>query len=105
MKTKDIIFEEAIEFVDDNIFGNDMEHTYDCECKDCVAIGTLSDPSDTSAPKKIKIEYPSLEEILEDEDACDYILQYRGLYDLTASDINYGDIMMAYGDIVEVLEK
>lgn len=105
MSTKDIIFEEAIEFVDDDIFGNDMEHEYNCECKDGVAIGTLCDESDTNAPKKIKIEYPLLKEILEDEDKCDYILQYRGLYDLTASDINYGDIMMAYGDIVEVLEK
>lgn len=101
MKT---IFEEGIEFNQRDIFGDDQEHEYNCECNDGVAICTLCDPSDTNAPKKIKVTYPTLEEILADEDDCEQILNYRGLYDLNASDIHYGDVMVTFGEITEILE-
>jgi hypothetical protein len=45
-----------------------------------------------------------LEEILADEDDCDHILEYRGLYDLTPSDIHYGDVMVTFGEITEILK-
>ena len=93
------VFEQEIEFVDE-LLGDDKEHTYNCECGDGMAVGTLCDES--NAPKEIKIEYPKLSTL--DEDTCDYVLQYRGLYDLTAKDINYGDVMMALGKITEILK-
>jgi len=47
------------------------------------------------------MEYPTLNEVLSDKGGvADDILQYRGLWDKTADDIHYGDIMMYLGEIV-----
>jgi hypothetical protein len=47
------------------------------------------------------MEYPTRNDVLSDMGGvADDILQYRGLYDLDASDITYGDIMMYLGEIV-----
>ena len=92
-KTMDYILETSVEVL---IGGNAV--TYDMECYDGYAIGTLVD--DVDAPATIRMEYPKLEDVLKDLDLCHRILFYRGLGDKTASDIHYGDIMMYLGEIV-----
>lgn len=99
------VIENEILFVDKWTFGDDHEHSYDCDCCDGVAICTRTDPNDTTIPMQIKVTYPTLDEILADEDKCDHILKYRGLHDLKPSDIHYGDVMMAYGEITKVLKR
>ena len=90
----DYILEQGIEVL---IGGN--EAAYDMECYDGYAIGTLVD--DVDAPATIRMEYPKLVDVLSDMGGvADDILQYRGLYDKTAEDIHYGDIMMYLGEIV-----
>ena len=90
----DYILERGIEVL---IGGNEV--AYDMECYDGYAIGTLVD--DVDAPATIRMEYPKLEDVLSDMGGvADDILQYRGLYDKTADDIHYGDIMMYLGEIV-----
>lgn len=90
----DYILEQGIEVL---IGGNEV--AYDMECYDGYAIGTLVD--DVDAPATIRMEYPKLEDVLSDMGGvADDILQYRGLYDKTANDIHYGDIMMYLGEIV-----
>ena len=78
--------------------GNNV--AYDMECYDGYAIGKLVD--DVDAPATIRMEYPTLDEVLSDKGGiADDILFYRGLWDKTADDIHYGDIMMYLGEIVE----
>jgi hypothetical protein len=90
----DYILETSVEVL---IGGNEV--TYDMECYDGYAIGKLVD--DVDAPATIRMEYPTLADVLSDMGGvADDILQYRGLYDLDASDITYGDIMMYLGEIV-----
>ena len=72
---------------------------YDLECYDGYATGERICDTE-NAPKNVRLEYPTLEEVLADEQKASYVLEYRGLYDLTPSDIHYGDIMMAYGEVV-----
>ena len=90
----DYILEEGIEVL---IGGNEV--AYDMECYDGYAIGKLAD--DVDAPATIRMEYPKLEDVLDDDDLCLSILFYRGLFDKTANDIHYGDIMMCLGGIVK----
>ena len=50
------------------------------------------------------MEYPTLEEVLSDKGGiAEDILLYRGLWDKSADDICYGDIMMCLGEIVSYL--
>ena len=92
--TMDYILETSVEVL---IGGNEV--TYDMECYDGYAIGKLAD--DVDAPATIRMEYPKLEDVLDDDDLCLSILFYRGLFDKTANDIHYGDIMMYLGGIVK----
>lgn len=92
------------------IFENEIEvtigehtYTYDMECGDGEAIGTLCDSNAPIAPKRIKMTYPKLADVLADEDMANDVLEYRGLYDLTPSDIHYGDVMMAYGEVASII--
>lgn len=71
---------------------------YDLECYDGYAIGKRVCDTD-QAPMDIKMTYPTLAEVKANEELANYILKYRGLYDLTIDDIHYGDIMMALGEI------
>lgn len=90
----DYILEEGVEVL---IGGNEV--AYDMECYDGYAIGKLVD--DVDAPSTIRMEYPKLADVLSDiGGVADDILQYRGLFDKTADDIHYGDIMMYLGEIV-----
>lgn len=98
METKDTIFESGIE-----VTIGEFTYEYDVECKDGEAIGTLCDSNAPIAPKTIKMTYPKLADVLADEDMANHVLQYRGLYDLTPSDIHYGDVMMTYGDVASVI--
>lgn len=94
MENMDYILEEGIEVL--TIDGKEVE--YDMECYDGYAIGKLAD--DVDAPATIRMEYPKLEDVLKDDDLCYHILKYRGLWDKTAADIHFGDIMMYLGEIV-----
>ena len=100
-----MIRESEVLFVDKWTFGDENEHSYDCDCCDGVAICTRTDPNDTTIPKQIKVTYPTLDEILADEDKCNHILRYCGLYDLKPSGIHYGDVMITYGEITKVLKR
>lgn len=75
------------------------EVTYDLKCYDGYAFGCRRDDNE-KAPKEIRMEYPTLAEVKEDDEKANYVLEYRGLYDLSVDDIHYGDIMMAYGQVV-----
>lgn len=81
----------------------DYTNLYDLKCRDGEAIGTLCplDLNDPDAARVIKMEYPKLADVLADEDMCEEILNYRGLHDLSPSDIHYGDVMMVFGEVVE----
>lgn len=90
----DYILEEGVEVL---IGGKEV--AYDMECYDGYAIGKLVD--DVDAPAIIRMEYPKIADVLSDMGGvADDILQYRGLFDKTADDIHYGDIMMYLGEIV-----
>lgn len=79
----------------------DEEVIYDFRCYDGYAIGTMVCDA-PNAPQEIKMSYPTLAEVSDDEELADYILRYRGLYDLKHNDIHYGDIMMALGELYEL---
>lgn len=89
---------EEVSFRDYEFFKDSQGHIYDVECFDGYGIGTNIDDED-DAPRTIKVIYPTLEEVLSNEKDTEYVLRYRGLYDLTPANINYDDIMMAYGKI------
>lgn len=92
-----VIYEDEITIFDEKLFGDDNEHYYSMECYDGYAIGKTTE-GDGIRPV-IKMTYPKLDEVLADEKLSKYVLQYRGLYDLTPEDIHYGDVMMALGEI------
>lgn len=97
MEIKSILCEE-VSFWDYEFFMDKEEHIYDVECFDGYGIGINIDNED-DAPRTIKVIYPTLEEVLSNEKDTEYVLRYRGLYDLTPANIKYDDIMMAYGKI------
>jgi hypothetical protein len=99
MENKDFVIEDEV-FVC-TISGYE-EVPYRMECYDGYANGTLLNEEEyPNAPKNIRMEYPTRNDVLSDMGGvADDILQYRGLYDLDASDITYGDIMMYLGEIV-----
>ena len=79
---------------------NNKEYEYDMTCYDGYAYGVLRENT-TDVPNIIKMEYPTLDEVLYDMGGVAYdTLQYRGLWDLDTSKIHYGDIMMCLGEIV-----
>lgn len=80
------------------------EVPYRMVCYDGYAEGTLidDDAEFPNAPKTIRMEYLTLDEVLSDKGGiADDILCYRGLYNLNEQDIHYGDIMMYLGEVVE----
>lgn len=75
------------------------EGMYDVDCYDGYAFATLTDDvEDAGLPKNVKLIYPTKAEVLADEEMTQEVLEYRGLYDLGAEDIHFGDIMMCRGD-------
>ena len=100
----DYVWEESIEFENEDFFGDDDVHIYDCKCYDGYAICRLSAEEDNFGPDIIRVTYPTREEVLTDESMADEVLKYRGLYDVGPNDITYGDIMMKFGEEEEVLQ-
>jgi hypothetical protein len=96
------IIETDIEFINEEVFGDDKGHYYNVECFDGYAIAKLADAEDKVAPKELRLTYPVMEHIKEDDDLCDTILKYRGLYDKDKGDIHYGDIMLYCGIIEKI---
>ena len=95
---------EEVYFNDKKIFGDDEEHYYDVECFDGYAIATKSKVCDNdNAPAKLKVTYPKREEVVKNKKLAAEVLDYRGLDDLTAKDITFGDIMIYLGKL-EVME-
>ena len=68
-----------------------------------VNIEVIDDDAEfPNAPKTIRMEYLTLDDVLSDKGGIAYdILRYRGLYNLDVQDIHYGDIMMYLGEIVD----
>lgn len=93
-----VIYEDEILFVSEEVFGDDKEHEYNCECHDGVAYCDRCNRDDVNAPEFIKVVYPKLAEILTHEELADEVRAYRGLD--ASCEIHYGDIMMKYGEIV-----
>lgn len=100
MVNKNFAFETDVLIQDKKFFKDDKEHTYDVYCYNGFGIGMLSDDEDTTAPKRILLTYPKRERIVKSNKLSGEVLEYRGLFDLGAKDITYGDIMMLYGEIV-----
>ena len=99
-KDNEVIREDGI-LVTIPKFRDEVE--YDFAFYDTYGFGTLSPYNDddvlVTAPYLIKMVYPSLEEVLKYYEKCDYIIQYRGLYDIKKEDIHFGDIAMALGEV------
>jgi hypothetical protein len=49
--------------------------------------------------------YPKKEDVRKDKELCRDILDYRGLWDLKASQITYGDIMLKMGKLTKVTDE
>lgn len=97
--TYDCVYEDGILFTNKKIFHDDNEHMYNCICFDGYARCIRSEDEKDTIPQTIYAVYPTLEEILKSKSKCNRILEYRGLTDLTAEDITYGDVMVVYGKI------
>jgi hypothetical protein len=97
------IYEDGVLFTDEEFFGDKGEHEYNCRCSNGQATCFLADDEDKTAPKKIVVKYPKIKELTTKQK--DYILEYRGLYDLTHKDIHYGDVMVAYGKIAGSVDE
>ena len=96
--SQDFVEEDEVLVTDKELFGDNEEHAYDMRCHDGWAEGTPSNDEE-GLPARIRMEYPTLEDVLGDRKLTNYVLNYRGLHDLGAEDITYGDIMMALGKI------
>jgi hypothetical protein len=101
MENKDFIIEEEVLITDVAIGYEDVP--YKVICYDGYAKGTLIDTFNEypDAPKEITLTYPTLNEILCDKAIAMSVLRYRGLWDKSIDDINYGDIMM-YGSEISL---
>lgn len=99
MENKDFIIEEEVLVK----IGQYEDAPYRMVCYDGYAIGELLDKEEYMCPDTIRMEYPTLDEVLSDKGGiADDILFYRGLWDKQHDDINYGDIMMYLGEIVPI---
>ena len=95
----DVIFD----YLDKNYFRSGIEVLMpngniievDCHCYNGIAIG-----KEFGTENWFTFYYPKLEDVLKDDDMIEEILTYCGLYDLNAKHINYGDIMVTYGEIL-----
>lgn len=101
---KDFILREEVYLYDEDLFADSDEHLFDVECYDGYAIATRCEDEDNTNIEEVRLEYYTLAEVLSNAFLSEQVLQYNGLYDLSPSDINYGDIMMAYGKITKVIK-
>ena len=111
--TDRFIQEDYVLLQDKSIFGDNNEHSYNRRCYDGWAVGILSDVEDKNAPKQVRLKYPKIQEVLNNEELTNRVMPYRGLNDTDSAykkgfeptDINYGDIMMALGKIDGVVSN
>lgn len=94
-------FEEEILFTDKKVFGDDLEHPFDCKCYDgyaeCVAVDC--EENDNLPNDVITVTYPLRDTIVTHQRKAYQVLEYRGLFDLDVDDITFGDIMVCFGKI------
>lgn len=95
---------ENVLLYDEELFGDSDEHLFDIKCYDGYAIATISSDEDIRDIEQVRLEYYTLAEVLSNDILSAQVLRYNGLYDLSPKDINYGDIMMAYGKITKVIK-
>lgn len=69
----------------------------DCVC--CNGFALAIEQSEEERKFAFYLTYPTLEQVLDNNDMCKEVLTYCGLYDLTSKDINFGDIMLTYSEI------
>ena len=93
------VLEEGMLLTDVAVFGDNDEHEYKVKCFDGHAIAERAEES--NAPHTLRLTYPTLAEVKADEDLAEEVLDYRGLYDLTAEDITFGDVCMYLGEITQ----
>lgn len=100
------VLEEEIFFQNKKVFGDKMEHPFNCKCyngyAECVAIDC--EDNENIPHKVIRLTYPLRKDIVSSNDKSEMVLRYRGLYDLSKKDITYGDIMMCFG-VIEIPKK
>lgn len=70
---------------------------YDMKCYDGYSEGTRNEFEDERFPYRIKMTYPKLSE-LTDEEKLECLL-YRGIEDKSI-ECNYGDVMMLHGKVI-----
>jgi hypothetical protein len=100
---EDFILKEGVYIYYEDLFG-DSERLFDIKCYDGYAIATISSDEDIRNIEQVQIEYYTLAEVLSNAILSELVLKYNGLCDLSPKDINYGDIMMAYGRITKVIK-
>ena len=89
--------EDYVEEPDTLVMYEGEEISYDMKCYDGYAIGKCNEDG-ADIPKTIKMTYPKISELSEDE--IEEILIYRGLKgSVKPEDITYGDVMMAMGEL------
>lgn len=94
-KTDDVMIRET----DVVLYIHGKEGWYDVDCYDGYAFATLTEDTENAGlPKNVKLTYPTKAEVLANKSMTKEVLEYRGLYDLKAKDIHFGDIMMCRGD-------
>lgn len=101
------VLEEDVYFYDESLFDDKREHYYKVKCYDGVGIGQWEYNDDESGQKiafYIVVTYPTLQEVKSNERLADNVLDYRGLYDIDIDEINYGDVMMTYGEVAAFVD-
>ena len=91
---KPSVWEYDIEICEPEIFKDDQIRLFDCQCFDGFAICVEQETG-----KNITLHYPLRSVVICNDSMADEVLNYRGLWDLKAKDITFGDIMMCYGKI------
>lgn len=94
VKYKQHTWEYDIEISDSAFFKDNEVHLFDCQCFDGYAICVEKETG-----KNITLHYPLRSVVICNDSMADEVLNYRGLWDLKAKDITFGDIMMCYGKI------
>ena len=96
------ILEDEILFTNKKIFKDSEEHCYTCKCYDGVAV---CEPTYEKYLPMLIATYPKKADVRKDKELCRAILEYRGLWDLTAAQITYGDIMLKLGKLTKVTDE
>lgn len=72
----------------------ELENGAICDCFCCNGFAFAVEQSNEERKFCYHINYPTIEEVLHNNDMCNEIISYCGF-----NDINFGDIMLTYGKI------